>query len=1339
MEKKEYVNNPVLCLWAVYCTKLSKGEIMTLAKAMGVKMRNTAPFLNPLLQEGIIDSDGHQTVPSFSIKPRVWLEIMKSMDVKTYENLRKKSLFNFTNYDKLNLACSQAVNAFFNNQPYEHLLKPVMQQSVYLFGSAVSNRILLSLRYEAEILPILKLLSVANAWTEHLMEKYSADLRQLSYTEDSIKAMREVIADNQSVAADKRILMKNLIGVYDEFIGKGNLKAGASLAKGDPRLIQCYEAVECIQQGDYDKAFKWFVSALKGTKRKLFHFDIFNFYYAVAMANSKQPSAITKMNALLKSEDLTYCYLPAVKIVLRMSKGDKNAISVSGACSDCSTRIKEALTLLTLEHFGLDTSKVRPKLVERVMSMPSVLLKMELSDVLPELAGEKDELRRLTGMHPSLPPYIERPEWDVKLDELLAIFDKRKGQTAGATAGTASRARIIYKVDTYDNSITPVVQKSKDGINWTAGRNASLEKFSKGKTEGMQPEDMLVAACVTCYSYGWYGNVSYELAGGKALAALVGHPLVFDARTDRHLEVVLDKPQLSVRLNGNTFEIQTDIDDCDIEEGYCISHQKGQSIKVVKVDNNLKQIVNGLRHTQMPKKAEKKLTSLLEALSGTMIIMSDLLKNSESAAMKKAHPETVVQMHPLGDAVRCSALVRPFGKTPPECKPGKGMNVITTVINGKQVQTKRNLQKEQENWEKVKALMVDYEEDSLMENAWMLKPEECLELLDRLRDMNDCCVTEWPEGEKMKVSYAPLRPAAFHISVNSVANWFKITGEVAVSETTRMKMADLIDRLAEAKGNFIRVDDKEYVRISNELRRHIDTLSRIASRNNDAMRLSAFNAQQLEGMAESGMDVETDHGFTTLISRIKTAQEADIRIPKNIQADLRSYQKEGYVWMSRLAMWGAGALLADDMGLGKTVQTITLLLSRAKEGAQLVIVPTSLILNWKEETARFAPNLNVMILNRPGEDRKQMVENAKAFDVIVATYGLLVTEEETLCSRTWHTVVLDEAHTIKNKETKMSKAAMKLKADFRLLLTGTPLQNHVSEMWNLMQFANPHLLGTYQEFTDRFLLPIERDHNKERQKLLKRVITPFILRRTKNEVLNELPEKTEITLKVNLSEEEWAFYDNLRQRALLSVEDKNATAMQALAEITRLRQAACNVRLVEKRLETESSKLNSFIELTDNLRSNHHRALVFSQFTSHLALVREELDKRGVEYLYLDGATTPKERIRLVEEFQHGDMPLFLISLKAGGLGLNLTAADYVIHLDPWWNPAIEDQASDRAYRIGQQKNVTVYRIIAAGTIEEKIIALHHTKKNMADALLEGGDVSANMSREEMIELLKEL
>ena len=1334
MESNEYTGNPIFQLWAVYCTDLSKSDLISISKASGNKLKNATAFLQPFLDAGIV-AESESYFNTFYIVPQAWLQIVRTMSTADYQRMKKCATVSIFRHKDSNFSLSEAVNALCNNEPFDHLLPLLKSPSSYSMTDIFPNKLLLSLRNEAVLIPLLKNLN--DYWLGELAEHYGVDLHRFCLTEQNIQAIYEIIIDNPLVPTQIKNFMRENIGVYHEFMGKGNLKEGKRLAQSNSQLLLCYEAVEQLQQGDYDRAFKLFVSSLRGTKRKLFNINIFNFYYAISMAYCTQSSARTKMAALLKSEDLEYSFLPAITIILKVAMGEKKSIRFSSIYSECSMPISRALTLLALEHYQLGAKQGREMWLDEILGLPSVLLKMELSDVLPELKDQKEELCRLTGMHPTLPPYHERPEWDMKLDELLGIYSKT-GPSAAKAAQTR-HTRIIYKVMTSNNSICPVLQKSKDGINWTAGRNISLENFSKGKTEGMQPEDRVVAACVECYTYGWYGGLHYELEGGKAIAALAGHPLVFDALTNRHLDVVTEKPQLMVSLNGDAYHVRTDIDTNELDAGYSIVHQKGQMIKVVKVDSNLKRTIEGLQQIVIPKEAKDKLTRLLEALSGTMIVLSDLLKGNENIASMKTHPETIVQLQPAGENVRCSLLARPFGKVPPVCKPGKGMKVITTTIEGKQVQTSRNLKKEKENYEAVKELMVDYEEDNYQDNTWMLLPEECLELLDKLREMDSQCVIEWPEGERFKVSYAPLQPSSFHLSINSAASWFELNGEVSINEKTKMKIADLMGQLDQAKGNFILVGDDEYVRISSELRRHIETIERMASRSRNSMRVSTFNAQQLEGLAECGMDVKADQAFTTLVGRIREAQETDIKVPKHIQADLRSYQKEGYVWMSRLAMWGAGALLADDMGLGKTVQTITLLLSRAKEGPQLVIVPTSLILNWKEETARFAPNLNVLLLNRAGDDRKRMIEEAKAFDIVVATYGLLITEEEILCSRTWHTIVLDEAHTIKNRDTKMSKVAMLLKADFRLLLTGTPLQNHVSELWNLMQFANPHLLGSFQEFTDRFLMPIERDHNKERQRLLKRVVTPFILRRTKNDVLNELPEKTEITLKVDLSEEEWAFYDNLRQRALASMEDQSASAMQALAEITRLRQAACNVRLVEKGLPIASSKLSSFMELTDNLHANHHRALVFSQFTSHLALVKEELDKQGIRYLYLDGATPAKERIRLVEEFQHGDMPLFLISLKAGGLGLNLTAADYVIHLDPWWNPAIEEQASDRAYRIGQQKPVTVYRIIAANTIEEKIIALHQTKKNMADALLEGGDVSASMSREEMIDLLKEL
>ncbi len=405
-----------------------------------------------------------------------------------------------------------------------------------------------------------------------------------------------------------------------------------------------------------------------------------------------------------------------------------------------------------------------------------------------------------------------------------------------------------------------------------------------------------------------------------------------------------------------------------------------------------------------------------------------------------------------------------------------------------------------------------------------------------------------------------------------------------------------------------------------------------------------------------------------------------------------------------------------------------------------MVAPTSLLLNWRDEIIRFAPALNVEVINNYSDSgkRREIISNAGKSDVVVISYGLMTNEQESLADRSWNIVALDEAHTIKNRETKMSQAAMTLKADMRLALTGTPLQNRLAEIWNIFRFLNPGLLGSFQSFTDNFINPIEHDSDRRRQRLLKRILSPFLLRRSKTEVLQELPEKTEITVRVELSEREKALYENLRREAEIAVEMGENSAIQALAEITKLRQAACNPRLVDPKLELESSKTHVFMELVASLMGNNHRALVFSQFTSHLALIREALDKAGIEYLYLDGSTPAAQRARLVAQFQNTDVPLFLISLKAGGLGLNLTAADYVIHLDPWWNPAIEDQASDRSHRIGQQNPVTVYRLISADTIEEKILRLHSKKKSLADALLEGTDMSARLTKEEILSLLAE-
>jgi SNF2 family DNA or RNA helicase len=314
---------------------------------------------------------------------------------------------------------------------------------------------------------------------------------------------------------------------------------------------------------------------------------------------------------------------------------------------------------------------------------------------------------------------------------------------------------------------------------------------------------------------------------------------------------------------------------------------------------------------------------------------------------------------------------------------------------------------------------------------------------------------------------------------------------------------------------------------------------------------------------------------------------------------------------------------------------------------------------------------------------------------------------------------------------------MKLNCKSRMILTGTPIQNNLGELWNLFQFANPGLLGGWEVFKRKYMQPIEEEKDKERQKQLKRLVQPFMLRRTKADVLDDLPEKNEIILPVELTDEELSVYEFIRRRAEnMLKEGGNKIEVQTLAEITRLRQAACCASLVKKEWTGSCAKIDLLMSTLENITTGGNRTLLFSQFTSFLEIVKKRLDEAGIEYLYLDGGTTIKQREKLVQRFQQGETSLFIISLKAGGLGLNLTGANYVVHLDPWWNPAIEQQATDRAYRIGQQQNVTVYHLVSKNTIEEKILRLHQSKRNMADALLEGSDVSNKLTAAQLLDMI---
>ena len=459
-------------------------------------------------------------------------------------------------------------------------------------------------------------------------------------------------------------------------------------------------------------------------------------------------------------------------------------------------------------------------------------------------------------------------------------------------------------------------------------------------------------------------------------------------------------------------------------------------------------------------------------------------------------------------------------------------------------------------------------------------------------------------------------------------------------------------------------------------------------------------------------------------------------------ATLRGYQKEGLAWLGFLGEAGLGGVLADDMGLGKTVQVLAHIWTERVEGRikrpVLIVAPTTLVANWRSESRRFAPELSVLVLHGP--DRERRFDQIDDHHIVISTYPLLSRDRKALKKHRFDLLVLDESQFIKNARTQAARVVRELKSDRRLAMTGTPLENHLGELWAQFDAVEPGLLGEEAVF-DRFWRdPIEEDGNIEVLQRLNRRVAPLMLRRRKEDVLKDLPPKTEILKPVELDPAQAALYETLRLsqharvREAVATQDAGQSGMVVLDALLRLRQVCCDPRLLriegmeEEAANAPSAKLERLLEMLDNLVAARRRVLVFSQFTSMLELIQRSLTERGIEHLLLTGQT--RERAEVVSKFQDGDAPVFLISLKAGGVGLNLTAADTVIHYDPWWNPAAEDQATDRAYRIGQDKPVFVYKLICSGTVEERIRALQGRKAALAGAILEGG-TTATLSFDE--------
>ena len=912
---------------------------------------------------------------------------------------------------------------------------------------------------------------------------------------------------------------------------------------------------------------------------------------------------------------------------------------------------------------------------------------------------------------------------------------------AADVAGPAQRLGWLLHVDDYALRIEPCVQK-RGPRGW--GRSRVVSLASVMRDERLEAQDVQV-----CRAILHHGGSSFSIDAGRALPALIGHPRVLLAPDlDTPVELVAAAPVVEVRRTATGVRLQLA---AEVREAartpvhsaaapvdpVLLMRESPMRVRVMRltsVHRRLAQLIG--KGLDVPTEGLAELDGALQQLAGSFEVHSEIDSTVEEVPADRL---LRAELSPQGPGLRLRLAVRPFGADGPRFLPGAGGSQVMAAIGGTRRRAVRDL-----GDERAAVAM-------LLERAPMLgptsgfewtidDPAECLELVETLQSLPERVATEWPAGKTLRVT-RPQQVTDLRVSVAAGGrDWFHASGGLTLDDGAVLELQRLIDLAREHAGRYLPLGNGGFVTLGDDLRRRVDELARLAERDAQGARFPVLAAEAVGESLDGATLLDEGQWWQRHRARFDAAQALEPAVPSTLQAELRPYQVDGFRWLARLAVWGAGACLADDMGLGKTLQALALLLHRAPGGPALVVAPTSVVPNWLQEAQRFAPTLRM--LEYRGPDRASLLDGAGPFDVVVGSYTLVQQDVEACGARAWHTLILDEAQQVKNATTKRAQAVLALQADYRVATTGTPVENRLDELWMLFRFLNPGLLGARERFNERFATPIERRGDAAARAQLRRLVRPFVLRRVKSEVLPDLPPRTEITLSVQPEAAEAAFHEALRRSALEQLAREDVPPAQrrfrALAELMRLRRACCDPTIVAPNAELRGAKLEAFAELATELAANRHKALVFSQFTDYLDRLGARLDSLQLRYQRLDGSTPAAERTRRIAAFQAGDGDFFLISLKAGGFGLNLTAADYVILADPWWNPAAEDQAAARAWRLGQARPVTVYRLVLAGSIEERILALHRDKRALAEGLFGGEEFGSALSAEQMLDLLRD-
>ena len=1165
-------------------------------------------------------------------------------------------------------------------------------------------------------------------------------------------------------AVDEReyVFIRNIYAMY--LIFRGNLKEVENIVQKDFGYIDLMLAQGCVAflKGENSKSLAIYDQVLKVFQKKMikkkgFFTQTLGLFYLFALAKSGQPEDLRLAKELLvlgtKNEPdnlITMCKRCIYAAIIAQNNLISEAKEILSGISFPFHKNNVFSLFYELAAYWIDEemAKLRAKTNKSRFEIANnngfflpalvhgrLFLKSKKNALIQRTC---DQLAESTGIQDITDIIHRKEEWEKMLNALIDLSLKEK------TNISSPECRLVWMVslDKKYIQIIPKEQRLNKNGKWSAGKRVAYKNLLEG-LDYMTAHDSKVVQVfieVPKSNMGYYGHY-YSENHEKALLALVGHPLVF-LEDSPHIAVDLVKgePELIVgqTKQGYSLRFSESFESTGIE----VVKESPTRYKIVEVKDEHVRIAKfmGKREISVPAKAKEDLIKAVSGISSLITVHSFIEGTDETIPTIEASANTYIHLLPVGNGFKLEIFVKPFAMSPPYFNPGAGGKHVFAEINRQRVQTSRDLSLEKVNAENIINACPSLQQSGDTQWAWLFdNNEDCLQILSELHEVKDQVTLEWPEGEKLKIRAVASFPQ-FHMNIRHENDWFSASGELKIDDNLIIKMSDLLDLLDNGATRFIQLKNGEFLALTEQFRKRLEEINAFADRGKDEIRFHPLATVALEDTLEEIKQLKVDKAWNDNIARLKKVRERIPAVPTTLQTDLRNYQVEGFQWLSRLSDWRVGACLSDDMGLGKTIQALTVILEHAKDGPSLVIAPASVCMNWIAEANRFAPTLNVSLFGEE-KDRKEATKKQGPFDLLVCSYGLLQQEEKLLADKKWTIIILDEGQAIKNANTKRSKAAMALKGGFKIITTGTPIENHLGELWNLFQFINPGLLGSIKRFNEKYAIPIERDNNHQARLRLKKLIQPFILRRTKTQVLEELPPKTEVTLSVEMTPEESAFYEALRQKAVDRINSvdlgKGEGHLRVLAEIMKLRRACCHFGLVVPGHSSESSKLRLFGEVVLELMENNHKALVFSQFVDYLTIIREYVEGLNISYQYLDGSTPMKERKRSVDAFQSGEGELFLISLKAGGLGLNLTAADYVIHMDPWWNPAVEDQASDRAHRIGQQRPVTIYRLVTKGTIEEKIVNLHQHKRELADSLLEGSDMSGKITTEQLLQLIR--